>query len=122
MTRATRFALVVGAAAVAGVGWLNLRSDETGIVAAAVFVAAAALSAWRPRLTWLWMLGLGATPSASQALARALGWTTPYPNESRHVIEAGLALAPGIAGGAIGWAISRIVADQVAGREARDGD
>lgn len=121
MTRATRFALVLGAAAVAGVGWLNLRSNETGIVAAAVFAAAAALSAWRPRLAWLWMLALGAAPSTSQALARAAGWSTPYPNETRHIVEAALAIAPGIAGGAIGWAVSRIVADQVAARGDTDG-
>ncbi|RIL11676.1 hypothetical protein DCC79_04045 [bacterium] len=122
MSSATLKPLVLGAAVVLGVGWLNLRSDDTDIVAAAVFVGAAVLSAWRPRLSWLWMLAIGGTPSASQALARAVGWAPPYDNEVRHVIEAGLALAPGIAGGAIGWAVSRIIADQRAGGGVRGGD
>ena len=62
------------------VAYVNLHTDETGIVALPMILAAAALGFARPRGAILWGLLLGIGIPLGQAWAAFAGWHLPYPN------------------------------------------
>ncbi|MDQ2806291.1 MAG: hypothetical protein M3Z04_05140 [Chloroflexota bacterium] len=67
------------------VAYVNLHTDETGVVALPMILVAAALGFARPRGAILWGLLLGVGIPLGQAWAARAGWHLPYPNSWANV-------------------------------------
>ena len=99
------------------VAYVNLHTDETGIVALPMILAAAALGFARPRGAILWGLLLGMGIPLGQAWATLAGWHLPYPNSWADVRAVALVpLVPIIAAGlgaGTRWLTTRVTAATV---------
>ncbi len=93
------------------VAYVNLHTDETGVVALPMILVAAALGSARPRGAILWGLLLGVGIPLGQAWAALAGWHLPYPNSWAEVRAVSLVpIVPMIAallGAGTRWLVQR---------------
>ena len=91
------------------IGWMNLRTDDSGIVALPLVGAAVALGFARPRSAPVWGLLLGAGIPLGEALALVFGWRVPYPVDLGAAIWVPLVpLAAALLGAGVRWLVSRL--------------
>ncbi len=99
------------------VAYVNLHTDETGIVALPMILAAAALGFARPRGAILWGLVLGVGIPLGQAGAALAGWHLPYPNSWADVRAVALvpvvAIIAAVLGAGVRWLTTRLTAADV---------
>ena len=95
------------------VGFVNLHTDEMGIVVGSVLIASGTLGLAEPRGAWRWGVLVGLALPARQALFHLLGARVPYPNEWSDLPVTAVALVPALVGayaGAFGRTLVRATA------------
>ena len=93
------------------IGWVNVHTDQTPVVALPLLAAAGVLGVIWPRRAWRWGLLVGAWLALGQAYALLTSTRLPYPNNPSDIAAVlGIGLTLGLVGAYSGALVRRLVA------------